>query len=650
MLLYFSPEKKKPRIQGGHVSYKTKNIKGHNRTLNLGKKTTHIKFDSDGNPIELKPSKTLIKVRNFFGRVEMQSDLEDDKSVAALVSPYKSHREPGNENLSDLDGHTDSIIDTVNAVSNTAREMLSSDENKTSFTENTAVSLFSKLSEKNEGDHEKGNKTTESIDSVKEAVNSSQINQLLELDKTDSVGEEQERKESRRIRFLKSKLGIGDISRYFSSEISSQNETESIKSKTEKGDDSSVLTPSQQEVRVTEDGGIQICSHDEELRNVQNLSHEIVQNIVDKLLDSVTACGLNSEMESVVDTSFGTNDKKDSSGLCSQSESKAGNNVTETEFREARKKRLVIRKLGIGGISQYFTGDDNKNEKKTGENDKSEALVNKSDERSLEDNSDDSSYQERTKENSEIVSENRVTANENKFDNGNHKRNKKVGESQTKLDLKSEKTITEPEIKDNRKTRYVRSKLGVGDISQYFTNANTFDSERKPDENEHAIKDRPSEHSQEVDLKDTGNAHTYEHETESDDNYSTKSDGKKVTNLLNESLENKREKKDKIITESSTSQKYLLGGGFYDLEEELEIGKKFDPIMHSDINLDDYIDEEAYEACMAAKKKKKKRRKVTPMPPEIAGDPELRKYWGQRYRLFSKFDEGIKMDKGKKIE
>ena len=31
-------------------------------------------------------------------------------------------------------------------------------------------------------------------------------------------------------------------------------------------------------------------------------------------------------------------------------------------------------------------------------------------------------------------------------------------------------------------------------------------------------------------------------------------------------------------------------------------------------------------------------------------DPGMRKYWMQRYRLFSRFDEGIKMDKGKEAK
>ncbi|KAI1901407.1 hypothetical protein AGOR_G00034120 [Albula goreensis] len=52
----------------------------------------------------------------------------------------------------------------------------------------------------------------------------------------------------------------------------------------------------------------------------------------------------------------------------------------------------------------------------------------------------------------------------------------------------------------------------------------------------------------------------------------------------------------------------------------------------------------------AGKKKKKKAKKrknkknVAEVPPEIAAEPDLAKYWIQRYRLFSRFDEGIKLD------
>lgn len=54
---------------------------------------------------------------------------------------------------------------------------------------------------------------------------------------------------------------------------------------------------------------------------------------------------------------------------------------------------------------------------------------------------------------------------------------------------------------------------------------------------------------------------------------------------------------------------------------------------------------------ITAKKKETKRRRrkknaQRTIPPEIAADPELVKYWAQRYRLFSRFDEGIKLDRG----
>ncbi|XP_025936261.1 trimethylguanosine synthase isoform X1 [Apteryx rowi] len=46
-------------------------------------------------------------------------------------------------------------------------------------------------------------------------------------------------------------------------------------------------------------------------------------------------------------------------------------------------------------------------------------------------------------------------------------------------------------------------------------------------------------------------------------------------------------------------------------------------------------------------KKRRRRNRTVPgnVPAEIAADPELAKYWAQRYRLFSRFDEGIKLDR-----
>ena len=53
---------------------------------------------------------------------------------------------------------------------------------------------------------------------------------------------------------------------------------------------------------------------------------------------------------------------------------------------------------------------------------------------------------------------------------------------------------------------------------------------------------------------------------------------------------------------------------------------------------------------MKKKRKKKRRgnkRERVAMPEEVANDPELQKYWKQRYRLFSRFDEGVRLDRGK---
>lgn len=47
-----------------------------------------------------------------------------------------------------------------------------------------------------------------------------------------------------------------------------------------------------------------------------------------------------------------------------------------------------------------------------------------------------------------------------------------------------------------------------------------------------------------------------------------------------------------------------------------------------------------------SKKKKGKRGRKQQVPAEMAAEPDLAKYWAQRYRLFSRFDEGIRLDRG----
>ncbi|KAK4827649.1 hypothetical protein QYF61_020421 [Mycteria americana] len=74
------------------------------------------------------------------------------------------------------------------------------------------------------------------------------------------------------------------------------------------------------------------------------------------------------------------------------------------------------------------------------------------------------------------------------------------------------------------------------------------------------------------------------------------------------------------------------------------------------LDIPDYLRAEAEDVSQAVdekittKKKEKKRRRrnknaLGAIPAEIAADPELAKYWAQRYRLFSRFDEGIKLDR-----
>ncbi|XP_010291240.1 PREDICTED: LOW QUALITY PROTEIN: trimethylguanosine synthase, partial [Phaethon lepturus] len=75
------------------------------------------------------------------------------------------------------------------------------------------------------------------------------------------------------------------------------------------------------------------------------------------------------------------------------------------------------------------------------------------------------------------------------------------------------------------------------------------------------------------------------------------------------------------------------------------------------LDIPDYLQAETEDVSQAvdekttAKKKEKKRRRkrnkivLGAIPAEIAADPELAKYWAQRYRLFSRFDEGIQLDR-----
>ncbi|KAL7984296.1 hypothetical protein Chor_002866 [Crotalus horridus] len=80
--------------------------------------------------------------------------------------------------------------------------------------------------------------------------------------------------------------------------------------------------------------------------------------------------------------------------------------------------------------------------------------------------------------------------------------------------------------------------------------------------------------------------------------------------------------------------------------EEAPLGRKLIPL-----NIPDYLQMETESKANAMKKKRNKKmkkwknRNLKCLPQEIADDPELSKYWAQRYRLFSRFDEGIQLDR-----
>ncbi|NXX30547.1 TGS1 synthase, partial [Nicator chloris] len=57
------------------------------------------------------------------------------------------------------------------------------------------------------------------------------------------------------------------------------------------------------------------------------------------------------------------------------------------------------------------------------------------------------------------------------------------------------------------------------------------------------------------------------------------------------------------------------------------------------------VDEEITVKKKETKRRRRNKNALRTIPPEIAADPELIKYWAQRYRLFSRFDEGIKLDR-----
>ncbi|KAM9322314.1 trimethylguanosine synthase [Pholidichthys leucotaenia] len=79
-------------------------------------------------------------------------------------------------------------------------------------------------------------------------------------------------------------------------------------------------------------------------------------------------------------------------------------------------------------------------------------------------------------------------------------------------------------------------------------------------------------------------------------------------------------------------------------EEEEQPGRPLPCLQIPDFLLSD-SPEESNARDVKRPKKKKKRGKKQQIPPDMATEPELAKYWAQRYRLFSRFDDGIRLDR-----
>lgn len=87
------------------MNFKIRNIYAKSKDLNMGKKSTHTRFDKDGNDIPMKPCRTLNKVKHFLGKIttEMQHDIDiDDEEVMDIFSVKKLIGETESEIISDV--------------------------------------------------------------------------------------------------------------------------------------------------------------------------------------------------------------------------------------------------------------------------------------------------------------------------------------------------------------------------------------------------------------------------------------------------------------------------------------------------------------------------------------------------------------------
>lgn len=77
-------------------------------------------------------------------------------------------------------------------------------------------------------------------------------------------------------------------------------------------------------------------------------------------------------------------------------------------------------------------------------------------------------------------------------------------------------------------------------------------------------------------------------------------------------------------------------------QAEMDVDEKY---SQNDIVSIKISDEDSVKKTQKKRRRKQNKRNIS-LPAEVDSDKELMKYWLKRYRLFSKFDQGIKLDRG----
>ena len=572
--LLFSPNKKKPRIQGGHITYKTKNIRKQNRSLDFRKGAIHLKFDSEGNPLEAKPSKTLNKVRNFLGKIEMGKDPEilscGKINIAEQSELFtQSDREPSDitDTMNIDGGHV--VLSDIGVANKTSDqvEMINKNNSNATEMEQTDSLLHDTLIAQENSELGKNESTKTDVEVSKSSTKTSvEIGKPIEYESEKKKNNQpsrlsdQDRRE-RRAKYLNAKLGIGDLSRYFSS-----CETKSVQV-------SAIETESERTENIGE----------KETEQVETISSSIMMTSLSEL-----------ERDDII-----------------------------------REKEIV--QIEPNEHKQEYTVDNNVSDLNT-ESDSGTSQT--SSIQRLEVNKGIEDDELATSESVDQAQD--ILAGKNDDNCDSKEQSKGIGEDGSQIGAKVDRleSRNKQAVKQTKKVRSVRSKLGIGDLSQYFSGDNSVNDSAASEgsENTETVTENTESEKECPKMTDVRSLKTTE----------GNADSRECSLVETEIITDSRVQEVKRQNPES-STKLTVTNDYYNLEEELEIGGSFDDILNDDVNLID--DEDVAEPTRS--KKRKKRRKINPMPAEIADDKELRKYWGQRYRLFSKFDDGIKMDRGK---